>query len=105
LEEFKNSFPNEETYLNEHKVESLQQAAILADDCSHTKESFSKSIPEPVEQTGRRPTFHKSGNPLSAGNNYNFQGSGKNRMNPHQTNPEEQQGHLLYPHVIIVNVK
>ena len=64
LEEFKNCLPNEvKTYLDEHKVESLQRAATLADDYALThKRIFPTRMTDVDEVTGRRPSSSRSGN-------------------------------------------
>ena len=87
LEEFKNCLPSEvKTYLDEHKVESLQRGATLADDYTLThKRVFPTKVTEVEEQTGRRQNQNRNGNTSSVSSHYNLRSVGHGELSSDQT--------------------
>ena len=86
LEEFKNCLPSEvKTYLDEHKVESLQRGATLADDYTLThKRVCPTKVTEVEEQTGRRQNQNRNGNTSSVSSHYNLRSVGHGELSSDQ---------------------
>ena len=102
LEEFKNYLPSEvKTYLDEHKVESLQQAATPADGYTLThKRIFPTKV---IDQQGEGKT--KIGMVMPPAPVAITISEALDMVTPHWTNPGKEIDYHLCPFLITVNAK